>query len=197
MPVNAMLAAKSCAGCGDMSRIGNAPISLPSGVAVKVTGNNVEVKGAKGTLNQKVDPSISVSVDDGIVTVARDNDERSTKALHGLYRSLISNMVLGVSEGYMKELTAVGVGYRAALKGKNIELQVGFSHPVNIEAPDGITFEVPEPTKIIVTGIDKQKVGQVAANIRSVRPPEPYKGKGIRYKDEHVRRKAGKAGVSG
>jgi large subunit ribosomal protein L6 len=180
-----------------MSRIGNAPISLPSGVEVKVTGNTVQVKGPKGTLNQDVDPSIAVSVDDGVVTLVRANDERATKALHGLYRSLISNMALGVSEGYSKELTAVGVGYRAALKGKNIELQVGFSHPVNIEAPDGITFEVPEPTKIIVTGIDKQKVGQVAANIRSVRPPEPYKGKGIRYKDEHVRRKAGKAGVSG
>lgn len=163
---------------------------------MKVTGNTVEVKGPKGTLTQQVDPSISVSVDDGIVTLTRDNDERATKAFHGLYRSLISNMALGVSEGYTKELTAVGVGYRAALKGKNIELQVGFSHPVHVEAPDGITFEVPEPTRIIVTGIDKQKVGQVAANIRAVRPPEPYKGKGIRYKDEHVRRKAGKAGVS-
>jgi large subunit ribosomal protein L6 len=192
-----MSAAKSFAGCGDMSRIGNAPISLPSGVDVKVMGNTVQVKGSKGTLNQEVDPTITVSVDDGIVTLTRANDERGTKALHGLYRSLISNMALGVSEGYSKELTAVGVGYRAALKGKNIELQVGFSHPVNIEAPDGIVFEVPEPTKIIVSGIDKQKVGQVAANIRSVRPPEPYKGKGIRYKDEHVRRKAGKAGVSG
>jgi large subunit ribosomal protein L6 len=180
-----------------MSRIGKTPISLPSGVEVKVSGTNVEVKGAKGTLNQYIDPTISVSVDDGIVTLSRANDERATKALHGLYRSLISNMVIGVSEGYTKELTAVGVGYRAALKGKDIELQVGFSHPVNITAPDGITLEVPEPTKIIVTGIDKQKVGQVAANIRSVRPPEPYKGKGIRYKDEHVRRKAGKAGVSG
>jgi len=179
-----------------MSRIGNAPISLPGGVEVKVTGNTVEVKGAKGTLTQQVDPSISVTVDEGIVTLTRDNDERATKAFHGLYRSLISNMALGVSEGYTKELTAVGVGYRAALKGKNIELQVGFSHPVHVEAPDGITFEVPEPTRIIVTGIDKQKVGQVAANIRAVRPPEPYKGKGIRYKDEHVRRKAGKAGVS-
>ena len=179
-----------------MSRIGKTPISLPSGVDVTVAGSNVEVKGAKGTLNQTVDPSISVSVDDGTVSLTRANDERHTKALHGLYRSLISNMVLGVSEGYTRELTAVGVGYRAALKGKNIELQVGFSHPVNIEAPDGITFEVPEPTRIIVIGIDKQKVGQVAANIRSVRPPEPYKGKGIRYKDEHVRRKAGKAGVS-
>jgi len=180
-----------------MSRVGNVPISLPASVEVKVTGTTVEVKGAKGTLTQWIDPTVSVTVDDGTVTVTRANDERSTKALHGLYRSLISNMVLGVSEGYMKELTAVGVGYRAALKGKNIELQVGFSHPVNIEAPDGITFEVPEPTRIIVSGIDKQKVGQVAANIRSVRPPEPYKGKGIRYKDEHVRRKAGKAGVSG
>jgi large subunit ribosomal protein L6 len=179
-----------------MSRIGKAPIDLPSGVEAKVTGNAVEVKGAKGTLTQVVDPVISVSVDDGIVTVARANEERSTKALHGLYRSLINNMVVGVSEGYIKELTAVGVGYRATLKGKNIELQVGFSHPVNIDAPDGITFEVPEPTRIIVIGIDKQKVGQTAANIRSVRPPEPYKGKGIRYKDEHVRRKAGKAGVS-
>jgi large subunit ribosomal protein L6 len=179
-----------------MSRIGKAPIDLPSGVEAKVTGNAVEVKGAKGTLTQVVDPLISVSVDDGIVTVARANEERSTKALHGLYRSLINNMVVGVSEGYIKELTAVGVGYRATLKGKNIELQVGFSHPVNIDAPDGITFEVPEPTRIIVIGIDKQKVGQTAANIRSVRPPEPYKGKGIRYKDEHVRRKAGKAGVS-
>ena len=179
-----------------MSRIGNAPIELPSAVDVKVTGTNVEVKGAKGTLNQTIDPLITVTVDDGVVNVDRANDERATKALHGLYRSLIANMVLGVSEGYTKELQAVGVGYRAALKGKGIELQVGFSHPVNIEAPDGITFEVPEPTRIIVSGIDKQKVGQVAANIRSGRPPEPYKGKGIRYKDEHVRRKAGKAGVS-
>jgi len=180
-----------------MSRVGKAPISLPGGVDVTVTGSSVEVRGARGSLTQTVDASIAVSVDDGTVTLSRDNDERSTRALHGLYRSLINNMVIGVSEGYMKELTAIGVGYRAALKGNNLELQVGFSHPVSIEAPDGITFEVPEPTKIIVTGIDKQKVGQVAADIRSVRPPEPYKGKGIRYKDEQVRRKAGKAGVSG
>jgi len=179
-----------------MSRVGKSPISLPGGVDVTVTGSSVEVRGAKGSLTQAIDPSIAVSVDDGTVTLSRDNDERSTRALHGLYRSLINNMVIGVSEGYIKELTAVGVGYRAALKGNNLELQVGFSHPVSIEAPDGITFEVPEPTKIIVTGIDKQKVGQVAADIRSVRPPEPYKGKGIRYKDEQVRRKAGKAGVS-
>ena len=179
-----------------MSRVGKAPISLPSGVEVKVSGRVVEVKGPKGSLTQDIDPAINVSVEDGTVALDRSNDERSSRALHGLYRSLINNMVIGVSEGYSKELTAVGVGYRASLKGKNLELLVGFSHPVNIEAPDGITFEVPEQTKIIVSGIDKQMVGQVAANIRAVRPPEPYKGKGIRYVDEHVRRKAGKAGVS-
>ena len=154
------------------------------------------MKGPKGTLTQVIDPRISISVDDGIITVARENEERESRALHGLTRSLIANMVTGVSAGYSKELKAVGVGYRAALKGSTLELQVGFSHPVTIEAPEGITFEVPEPTKIIVSGIDKQLVGQVAANVRSVRPPEPYKGKGIRYVDEHVRRKAGKAGVA-
>lgn len=180
-----------------MSRIGKSPIELPSGVEVKVNGSMVEVKGPKGSLKQSINDSISVSVDDGVVTVERSNEERSTKALHGLVRSLINNMVIGVSEGYSKELTAVGVGYRAALKGTQLELQVGFSHPVEIDAPDGITFEVPEPTKIVVGGIDKQLVGQVAANIRAVRPPEPYKGKGIRYVDEQVRRKAGKAGVTG
>jgi large subunit ribosomal protein L6 len=137
-----------------------------------------------------------VAVDDGTLTVSRENDERENRALHGLTRALINNMVIGVTEGYSKELTAVGVGYRASLKGNTLELLVGFSHPVNIEPPDGITLEVPEPTKIIVSGIDKQKVGQVAADIRAVRPPEPYKGKGIRYVDEYVRRKAGKAGVS-
>ncbi len=179
-----------------MSRVGKAPITLPSGVEVKVSGRIVEVKGPKGSLTQDIDPAIHVSVENGTVNLGRDNDERSSRALHGLYRSLINNMVIGVSDGYSKELTAVGVGYRAALKGKNLELQVGFSHPVNVEAPDGIIFEVPEPTKIIVSGIDKQMVGQVAANIRAVRPPEPYKGKGIRYVDEYVRRKAGKAGVS-
>jgi large subunit ribosomal protein L6 len=179
-----------------MSRIGNAPISLPKGVEVSVSNGEVEVKGPKGSLTQQIDPAIVATVDDGTVSFARQNEERTSRALHGLYRALVNNMVIGVSEGYTKELTAVGVGYRAALKGSNLELQVGFSHPVNITAPDGISFEVPEPTKIIVTGIDKQKVGQVAADIRSVRPPEPYKGKGIRYTDEYVRRKAGKAGVS-
>ena len=180
-----------------MSRVGNAPIALPSGVDVKVDGAAVEVKGPKGTLTQAVDSSISVSVDDGTVTIERAGDERNVRALHGLTRALINNMVVGVSEGFSKELTLVGVGYRAALKGKEIELQVGFSHPVSIPAEEGITFEVPEPTKIVVSGIDKQRVGQVAADIRSVRPPEPYKGKGIRYTDEYVRRKAGKAGVTG
>jgi len=180
-----------------MSRIGKAPIELSSGIEVSVDGNDVVVKGPKGTLTQTLDPRISVSVEDGVVTVARDDDERESRALHGLSRALIANMVIGVSDGYFKELQAVGVGYRGAVKGTTLELQVGFSHPVTIEAPDGITFEVPEPTKFIVRGIDKQLVGQVAANIRSVRPPEPYKGKGIRYVDEYVRRKAGKAGVAG
>ena len=154
------------------------------------------MKGPKGSLTQVTSPTITVSIDEGVVTVGRLNDERQTRALHGLTRALLFNMVVGVTEGYSKELTAVGVGYRAALKGNTLELQVGFSHPVTIDAPDGITFDVPEPTKIIVSGIDKQKVGQVAANVRAVRPPEPYKGKGIRYTDEYVRRKAGKAGVS-
>ena len=179
-----------------MSRIGNAPIEMPSGVETSVDGDTVTVKGPKGTLTQVISPRISVSVDDGVITVARENEERESRALHGLTRSLLANMVTGVSVGYSKELQAVGVGYRAALKGSTLELQVGFSHPVTIEAPEGITFEVPEQTKIIVSGIDKQLVGQVAANVRSVRPPEPYKGNGIRYVDEHVRRKAGKAGVA-
>jgi large subunit ribosomal protein L6 len=179
-----------------MSRIGKSPIDLPSGVEVKVSGNVVTVKGPKGTLTQEIQPSMSVDIDDGTLTVSRENDERQVRALHGLTRSLINNMVIGVTDGYSKELTAVGVGYRAALKGNTLELQVGFSHPVSIEAPDGIAFDVPEPTKIIVSGIDKQMVGQIAANVRAVRPPEPYKGKGIRYVDEYVRRKAGKAGVT-
>ncbi len=179
-----------------MSRIGKSPIDLPDGVEVKVSGDVVTVKGPKGSLSQTIQPSMSVGIEDGTLTVSRDSDERQVRALHGLTRSLIYNMVVGVTDGYSKELTAVGVGYRAALKGNQLELQVGFSHPVSIEAPDGITFDVPEPTKIIVSGIDKQKVGQVAANVRAVRPPEPYKGKGIRYSDEQVRRKAGKAGIT-
>jgi large subunit ribosomal protein L6 len=179
-----------------MSRVGKAPIELPAGVDVAVDDDVVSVKGPKGDLSETLDPRISTSVDDGVVTLTRVDDERETRALHGLSRALVNNMVIGVTEGYQKELTAVGVGYRAALKGKTLELQVGFSHPVLVEAPDGIEFEVPEPTKIFVRGIDKQLVGQVAANVRAARPPEPYKGKGIRYVDEHVRRKAGKAGVA-
>ena len=179
-----------------MSRVGNAPIELPSGVDVSVKDDEVQVKGPKGTLTQMIEPNLGVDVEDGVVTVTRTNDERQTRALHGLTRALIANMVTGVSEGFSKELTIVGVGYRAALKGSSLELQVGYSHPVNVEALDGVTFDVPEPTRIIVGGIDKQKVGQMAADIRAVRPPEPYKGKGIRYTDEYVRRKAGKAGVT-
>jgi large subunit ribosomal protein L6 len=179
-----------------MSRVGKAPIELPSGVEVTVDDDVVSVKGPKGDLSETLDPRISTSVDDGVVTLTRVDDERETRALHGLSRALVNNMVIGVSEGYQKELTAVGVGYRAALKGQTLELQVGFSHPVLVEAPDGIEFEVPEPTKIFVRGIDKQLVGQIAANVRAARPPEPYKGKGIRYVDEYVRRKAGKAGVA-
>ena len=178
-----------------MSRVGSSPISLPDGVEVKVADAGVTAKGPKGTLTVSFDERISVAVDDGTVTLTRADDERRSRALHGLSRALLNNMVIGVSEGFSKELRAEGVGYRAALQGNRLELQVGFSHPVRIEAPEGITFEVPEPTRIIVTGIDKQLVGQVAADVRRVRPPEPYKGKGIRYVDEYVRRKAGKAGV--
>jgi large subunit ribosomal protein L6 len=179
-----------------MSRIGSAPIMVPSGVEVTVTDGVVEVNGPKGNLSLTIDPRITVSIDDGVVTLTRSDEERQSRALHGLSRALVNNMVIGVTEGYAKELQAVGVGYRAILRGSTLELQVGFSHPVTIEAPDGIEFEVPEPTRIFVRGIDKQLVGQVAADIRAVRPPEPYKGKGIRYVDEYVRRKAGKAGVA-
>ncbi len=179
-----------------MSRIGNNPVPLPGGVEIKVDGPAVSVKGAKGTLDRTFDSRISFSVNEGEVEVVRADDHRETRALHGLSRALLNNMVIGVSEGYKKDLEMVGVGYRVSLKGKSIELLVGFSHPVTVDAPDGITFEVPENTKISVIGIDKQLVGQVAADIRKIRPPEPYKGKGIRYAGEHVRRKAGKAGVT-
>jgi large subunit ribosomal protein L6 len=179
-----------------MSRVGNAPITLPSGVEVSVDGPKVTVKGTRGTLTRTFPEKVTVSVDDGVATVARRAEDRESKALHGLSRALLNNMVVGVSQGFSKELQTVGVGYRAALKGKTLELQVGFSHPVEMDPPEGVEIEVPEPTRIIVSGIDKEKVGQVAADIRAVRPPEPYKGKGIRYVDEYVRRKAGKAGVA-
>ena len=177
-----------------MSRIGKAPITVPSGVEVSIQGRQVAVKGPKGELDIEVPVDITVRQDGDEILVERSDDERRNRALHGLTRSLVNNMVLGVSEGFSKELEIVGVGYRAAAKGSNaLELQLGFSHPVNVEAPDGITFDVPEPTRIIVSGIDKQVVGQVAADIRSYRKPEPYKGKGVRYLGEHVARKAGKA----
>jgi large subunit ribosomal protein L6 len=180
-----------------MSRIGNNPVQVPDGVEVKVDGPAVSVKGTRGALDRTFDQRISFEVTDGEVIVTRTDDHRDTRALHGLSRALLNNMVVGVSEGYQKDLEMVGVGYRASLKGGSIELLVGYSHAVLVEAPDGIEFEVPETTKITVKGIDKQLVGQVAADIRKVRPPEPYKGKGIRYVGEHVRRKAGKAGVTG
>ena len=177
-----------------MSRIGKAPITVPSGVEVQIQGRQVAVKGPKGELDIEVPVDITVRQAGDEILVERSDAERRHRALHGLTRSLVNNMVLGVSEGFSKELQIVGVGYRAAAKGSNaLELQLGFSHPVNVEAPAGISFDVPEPTRIIVSGIDKQVVGQVAADIRSYRKPEPYKGKGVRYLGEHVARKAGKA----
>jgi large subunit ribosomal protein L6 len=176
-----------------MSRIGLQPIEIPEGVTVEVANSVVTVKGAGGELTQVVSPEMRVTVTDGEVRVERPSDEREHRALHGLTRSLIANMVEGVTKGYTKNLEIQGVGYRAALKGKDLELQVGFSHPVDFPAPDGIEFEVPAPNRITVKGIDKQLVGETAARIRRVRKPEPYKGKGIRYEGEYVRKKAGKA----
>lgn len=179
-----------------MSRIGKAPIALPDGVTVTIDGARVRVEGAKGTLERTFSERVSFDESDGVVTVSRSDDERESKALHGLSRALLNNMVVGVSEGYRKELQTVGVGYRASLQGSTLELLVGFSHPVHVTAPEGIDFEVPDANQIIITGIDKELVGQVAADIRAIRPPEPYKGKGIRYADERIRRKAGKSGVA-
>jgi large subunit ribosomal protein L6 len=176
-----------------MSRIGKQPIEIPEGVTVEVASSVVTVKGSGGELSQAVSPEMRVTVTDGEVRVERPSDEREHRALHGLTRSLIANMVEGVTKGYSKNLEIQGVGYRAALKGKNLELQVGFSHPVDFPAPEGIEFEVPAPNRITVKGIDKQLVGETAARIRRVRKPEPYKGKGIRYEGEYVRKKAGKA----
>jgi large subunit ribosomal protein L6 len=177
-----------------MSRIGKKPITIPSGVEVTIDGSHVTVKGPKGTLEHDVPQDLTVSRDGDDLVVARPDDEREHRALHGLTRSLVANMVTGVSEGFTRELDIVGVGYRAAAAGpKKLDLQLGFSHPVAVEAPEGVEFEVPAPTKIIVKGFDKQLVGQVAADIRKIRKPEPYKGKGIRYADERVLRKAGKS----
>jgi large subunit ribosomal protein L6 len=175
-----------------MSRIGRKPIEIPEGVTVDVKPGAVMVKGPKGELSQTVSPQMTVAEGDGALTVTRPTDRGEDRALHGLTRSLIANMVEGVTAGYEKRLEIQGVGYRARLQGKALELSVGYSHPVSISAPDGIEFEVPQPTQVIVRGIDKQLVGETAARIRRVRPPEPYKGKGVRYAGEHVRRKVGK-----
>ena len=178
-----------------MSRIGKAPIPVPSGVSVTIGDGVVEVSGPKGSLNSTIPGDLRVRQDEDQLLVERPDDERESRSLHGMYRSLVNNMVVGVTEGFRKELDIVGVGYRAAAKGKNaLDLQLGFSHPVEVVAPEGIEFVVPQPTRIEIHGIDKQMVGQVAADIRSLRKPEPYKGKGVRYVDERVRRKAGKAG---
>lgn len=177
-----------------MSRIGKLPVPVPAGVEVKIDGNTVTVKGPKGELTQTFNENMAISLgEDGSIVVERPNDERQNRAMHGLTRSLINNMVIGVSEGYSKTLELVGVGYRAALKGGKLEMTLGFSHPVVVDAVEGITFECPEPTTIIISGINKQLVGQVAADVRAFRKPEPYKGKGIRYQGEHIRRKEGKA----
>ncbi len=177
-----------------MSRIGRSPIAVPNGVEVSIAGQDVTVKGPKGTLSRTISEPISVRIDEGILLVERPNDERQSRALHGLSRSLINNMVIGVTNGFKRELEIVGVGYRAAMAGQGLTMALGFSHPVNIDAQDGITFEVPVPTRIVISGIDKERVGQAAANIRKIRKPEPYKGKGVRYLGERVARKAGKAG---
>jgi large subunit ribosomal protein L6 len=175
-----------------MSRIGRKPIEVPDSVTVEIAPGGVSVKGPKGELSQSLSSSMTVEQEDGTVIVKRPTDRGEHRALHGLTRSLIANMVEGVTEGFEKRLQIQGVGYRAQLKGRNLELALGYSHPVSIEAPEGIEFEVPQQTEIIVRGIDKQLVGQVAADIRKRRPPEPYKGKGIRYSDEQVMRKVGK-----
>ncbi|HEU5029607.1 MAG TPA: 50S ribosomal protein L6 [Spirillospora sp.] len=177
-----------------MSRIGRLPITVPSGVEVRLDGREVTVKGPKGTLSHTVAEPIEVQLEDGQVTVTRPNDINTVRALHGLTRSLINNMVVGVTEGYKKTLVIQGVGYRVVAKGKNLEFSLGYSHPITVEPPEGITFTVERPTQLTVEGIDKQKVGEIAANIRKLRKPDPYKGKGVRYEGEQIRRKVGKAG---
>ena len=177
-----------------MSRIGKMPITVPAGVEVKIDGNTVTVKGPKGELTRTFASMLTIKQEGAILTVERPNDTREAKSLHGLSRTLLANMVEGVSNGFSKKLVMVGVGYRAAKKGNDLEMQLGFSHPVFVECPEGITFECPSQTEIVVSGINKEQVGQVAANIRKWRKPEPYKGKGIRYDGENVRRKAGKTG---
>jgi large subunit ribosomal protein L6 len=175
-----------------MSRIGRTPVPLPSGVEIKVEGRELTVTGPKGSLERRLPGDISVRQEGAEVVVERPDDERENRALHGLVRSLVNNMVLGVSQGFDKELEIIGVGYRANMQGNTLDLALGFSHPVRVDAPEGIAFEVPAPNRIVVRGIDKEQVGQVAADIRAIRKPEPYKGKGVRYLGEYVARKAGK-----
>ena len=178
-----------------MSRIGKAPIAVPAGVDVTLDGRTISVKGPKGTLEREIPGTITITQDGDTLVCERPNEENKTKAMHGLTRSLVNNMVVGVTDGFKKELEIVGVGYRAEAQGPNaLRLNLGFSHSIDVEAPEGISFEVPAQTQVIVTGIDKEVVGQVAANIRSLRKPEPSKGKGVRYAGERVQRKAGKAG---
>lgn len=177
-----------------MSRIGRNPIAVPAGVEVKVDGSTVTVKGPKGTLTQTVHPNMKVELDGAVITVTRPDDTNLNKSLHGLTRTNIANMVEGVNNGYKKELDVNGVGYRVAMQGKDLVLNIGYSHQVIMPLPEGIAVECPTPNKIVISGPDKQKVGQFAAEVREKRPPEPYKGKGIKYADEHIRRKEGKAG---
>ncbi|MBC7343418.1 MAG: 50S ribosomal protein L6 [Clostridia bacterium] len=178
-----------------MSRVGKQPIPIPQGVEVDIKGNLVTVKGPKGQLTKELHPEMSISKENGQIRVTRPSDQPRHRALHGLTRSLVANMVHGVSKGYEKGLELVGVGYRAAKQGRKLVLTVGYSHPVEIEPEEGIELEVPAPNKVVVKGIDKERVGAVAANIRAIRPPEPYKGKGIKYENEVIRRKAGKVGT--
>ncbi len=177
-----------------MSRIGRMPVTVPSGVDVTIDGREVTVTGPKGTLRHNVAAPIEVARDDGVLRVTRPSDEGEIRALHGLSRTLIANMITGVTEGYRKTLEIVGVGYRVQARGRDLEFSLGFSHPVHVAPPEGITFRVEAPTRFVVEGIDKQQVGEIAANIRKLRKPDPYKGKGVRYQGEQVRRKVGKAG---
>jgi large subunit ribosomal protein L6 len=180
-----------------MSRIGRLPITVPSGVDVTIDGRNVTVTGPKGTLSRSLHPDITVSREDGTLVVTRPTEQKMHKQLHGLTRTLVNNMVVGVTDGYRKGLEITGVGYRATLNGKKLTLNLGYSHPIEIDPPDGISFEVENPTRLAVVGIDKELVGQIAAKVRATRKPEPYKGKGVRYAGEYIRRKAGKAGKIG
>jgi large subunit ribosomal protein L6 len=180
-----------------MSRIGRLPITVPSGVDVTIDGRNVTVTGPKGSLSRALHPDMTVSREDGTIVVTRPTEQKTHKQLHGLTRTLVNNMVVGVTDGYRKGLEITGVGYRAALSGKKLQLNLGYSHQIEIDPPEGITFEVENPTRLAVVGIDKELVGQIAAKVRATRKPEPYKGKGVRYAGEYIRRKAGKAGKIG